>query len=151
MSETTRKLLQTQVTHPASVLHNTDVLQRACACGQHSRAGGECESRKKQRSELQRSPLSRQTRGGEDGGQFAPPIVQDVIRSPGQPLDGETRQSMESRFEHDFSGVRVHADAGASESAQAIDARAYTIGKDVVFGAAEYNPHTSAGQSLIAH
>jgi Domain of unknown function (DUF4157) len=52
---------------------------------------------------------------------------------------------------YDFSQVRVHADAGAAESARAVGARAYTVGSDVVFGAGEYAPDTEAGRSLLAH
>jgi hypothetical protein len=58
---------------------------------------------------------------------------------------------MESRFGQDFSDVRVHTDEQAAESAEAVNARAYTVGKDVVFGAGEYEPGTSEGQRLLAH
>ncbi len=50
----------------------------------------------------------------------APPIVHDVLRSPRQPLDVTTRAFFEPRFGHSFSQVRVHVDAGAAESAQAV-------------------------------
>ena len=71
-----------------------------------------------------------------------PPIVHDVLRSPGQSLDRGTRAFMEPRFNHDFSGVRVHTDARAAESAQSVNALAYTVGHDVVFGAGQYTPTT---------
>ena len=58
---------------------------------------------------------------------------------------------METRFGHDFSHVRVHADERAGASAQAVDARAYTVGADIVFGPGEYRPHDAAGQRLLAH
>jgi hypothetical protein len=74
-----------------------------------------------------------------------------VLRSPGQPLDAETRAFMEPRFEHDFSAVRVHADPRASESARAVNALAYTVGRDVVFGRGQYNPASIAGRGLMAH
>jgi hypothetical protein len=137
------------------------VLQRACACGQHSHVGGACEGCKKKRADLQRSPLSLEgstsTRRiasiaavrGE--GQLAPPIVHEVLRSSGQPLDTDTRQFMESRFDHDFSQVRVHTDSRAAESAQAVNALAYTIGNDIAIGAGQYSPRTSAGKKLLAH
>ena len=80
-----------------------------------------------------------------------PPIVHEVLRSPGQPLDAETRAFMEPRFGHDFSGVQVHADPKAAESARAVDALAYTVGRDVVFGAGQYMPHTDTGRKLMAH
>lgn len=81
----------------------------------------------------------------------APPAVQEVLSSSGQPLDAATRGFMESRFGHDFGNVRVHADARATESAQQIDAAAYTSGSNIVFGAGRYAPGTPSGQHLLAH
>ncbi len=78
-----------------------------------------------------------------------PPIVHEVLRSPGQPLDPATRAFMEPRFGHDFSRVRVHTDAKAAESARVVNAKAYTVGRDVVFG--KYASGTIEGQRLIAH
>ena len=80
-----------------------------------------------------------------------PPIVQEVLSSSGQPLDTETRSFMEPRFGHDFSKVRVHTDERAVESAQAVNALAYTVGQDVVFGEGQYEPETSEGKRLLAH
>ena len=77
--------------------------------------------------------------------------VAPVLRSSGQPLGEATRAQMEDRLGFDFSGVRVHADAEAAQSARAVGARAYTIGSDVVFGAGEYAPRSREGQRLIAH
>ena len=82
---------------------------------------------------------------------YVPLVVHDVLRSPGQPLDAETRAYMEPRFGHDFSRVRVHADAKAAESAQAVNAQAYTVGRDIVFGTDAYSPSTYAGRQLVAH
>ena len=70
----------------------------------------------------------------------APSIIHDVLRAPGQPLDATTRAFMEPRFGHDFSRVRVHSDAKAAESARAVNALAYTVGQDVVFGVGQYAP-----------
>jgi len=58
---------------------------------------------------------------------------------------------MEPRFGHDFSQVRVHTNAKVAESARAVNALAYTVGRDVVFGVGQYAPTTSAGQRLLAH
>lgn len=80
-----------------------------------------------------------------------PPFVHDVVRGPGLALDGGTRAFMESRLGHDFGQVRVHADSRAADSARAIDARAYTVGHDIVFGAGQYAPGTSHGVRLMAH
>jgi hypothetical protein len=58
---------------------------------------------------------------------------------------------MEPRFGHDFGRVRVHTDASAAQSAQAVNAQAYTVGRDVVFGAGRYAPSSPQGQRLLAH
>jgi len=80
-----------------------------------------------------------------------PPIVQDVLSSSGQPLNSDTRDFMEPRFGHDFSQVRVHTDERAVESAEAVNALAYTVGRDVVFGEGQYEPETGEGKRLLAH
>ena len=58
---------------------------------------------------------------------------------------------MESQFGYDFSRVRIHADAAAAESALAVNALAYTVGRDIVFAAGRYAPATPAGRGLLAH
>jgi hypothetical protein len=73
------------------------------------------------------------------------------VHSSGEPLAPWVRASMESRFGHDFSQVRVHADGSAAESAGALRASAYTLGDDVVFGAGRYQPGSQNGQRLLAH
>lgn len=70
---------------------------------------------------------------------------------PGQPLDLETRAFFEPRLGHDFSHVRVHDGEQAVASAKSINARAYTIGSNMVFGAGEYAPESGEGRSLLAH
>jgi len=81
----------------------------------------------------------------------APALVHNVLRSPGQPLDGPTRASLEPRFSADFADVRLHTDAPAAESAQAVGALAYAVGRDLVFAAGAYAPASHAGQRLLAH
>ena len=81
----------------------------------------------------------------------APPTVHAGLRSPGRPLEPSVRGEMEARFGHDFSSVRVHTDGRATESAQAVNAKAYTVGSDVVFGAGRYTPTTPEGSRLLAH
>jgi hypothetical protein len=80
-----------------------------------------------------------------------PPIVPEILRSPVQPLDKATRDFMEPRFGRDFSNVRVHTGRKAAESAQAVNALAYTVGHDVVFGNSEIAPGAPADRKLIAH
>jgi pyrrolidone-carboxylate peptidase len=83
--------------------------------------------------------------------EIAPPIVHTTLRSPGQPLESSTRALMESGFGHDFSRVRVHTDGHAAESARAINALAYTVGQQIVFGHGQYQPATAAGRRLLSH
>ncbi|MGA9365509.1 MAG: DUF4157 domain-containing protein [Bacteroidota bacterium] len=80
-----------------------------------------------------------------------PPIAEEVLNSPGSSLDAATRAFYEPLFGHDFSNVRVHTDAKAAESARAVNALAYTVGRDLFFAGCQYNPTTSAGQWMLAH
>lgn len=188
----------------SSTATSTGLLQRQRACCQHVSACGECSGCGKEREGLmQRSAVSASSITG------VPPIVHDVLRSPGQPLDAQIRAFIEPRFGHDFSrihvhgprasglqapvalgspgdiyeheadmmaervigmpslnpkegasplaptadfsDVRIHTDSQAAESARAVNARAYTMGQDIVFGAGRYAPETAEGQRLLAH
>jgi hypothetical protein len=120
-------------------------LQRKCACGGSAGAAGGCDECNKKKKTLQRRAINAA------GHATVPPIVHDVLRSPGEPLDATARAFMEPRFGHDFSRVRVHVDSRAAESARAVNALAYTVGRNVVFGAGQYSPGTAAGNSLLAH
>jgi len=180
----------------------TSLLQRKCACGGTPGVDGECAECHRKRLALQRRSTN------QPGLSTVPPIVHDVLRSPGQALDSGTRAFMEPRFGHDFSQVRVHAVAPttaqtaltvspsgdpyereadrvadgvmrmpqsvaargsesglrydfsevrihtgtrAAESAQSLNALAYTVGREIVFGAGQYTPSTAAGRRLLAH
>lgn len=81
------------------------------------------------------------------------PLLDAPTASPGggERLPAETRAFFEPRLGHDFSQVRVHADSVAATSARAVSARAYTLGRDIVFGAGEYAPGRPAGERLLAH
>lgn len=79
------------------------------------------------------------------------PLIQSVLSSPGQPLDAAARSSMEPRFGQDLGGVRVHVGSEAAESARALNARAYTVGRNVVFGEGQYAPESGEGRRLTAH
>jgi hypothetical protein len=75
----------------------------------------------------------------------------NALHGGGQPLDPGVRAFMEPRFSHDFSRVRVHSGARAAQAAQALNARAFTLGHEVFFGAGQYAPGTAHGQRLLAH
>ena len=77
--------------------------------------------------------------------------VKNVVAERGQPLDAGARAEMEARFQYSFAHVRVHADAQAAASAQALNARAYTLGQRIVFGPNRYAPSTDEGRWLLAH
>ncbi|WP_298734430.1 DUF4157 domain-containing protein [uncultured Chitinophaga sp.] len=122
------------------------MLQRKCGCGQSHSGGGECpECRKKREGSLQRAPLHEAAPG------IAPPVVHEVLNTPGQPLDAGTRAVMEPHFGHDFGHVRIHTGDSAAASARAVNAQAYTVGRDIVFGEGGYAPGQPGGQELLAH
>jgi hypothetical protein len=110
-------------------------LRTACACGDTHGSAGECVACRLKR--LSATPRAAET--------CHPPP------SAGQPLDPATRAFFEPRFGCDFSHVRVHTDAHAAQSANVVNALAYTIGRDVVFGEGRYRPATESGRRLIAH
>jgi hypothetical protein len=179
-------------------------LQRKCACGGAAGAMDQCHGCNNNKLSLQRSTENSEHETRSTDG--VPPVVNEVLRVPGQPLDRETRAFMEPRFGHDFSqlpvhgnvlensdsnltlsqpgdryeqeaddvakrvmlqspqaakaepansfdfgNVRIHTDVRAAESARAVNARAYTVGNHIVFGAGQYSPNNPAGQSLLAH
>jgi hypothetical protein len=101
-----------------------------------------CEEEEK----LQKRAAGPQAAGGE-----APALVHEVLRSPGQPLDAETRGFFEPRFGHDFSRVRVHTGTSAEQSTREVNAQAYTVGRSMVFDAGRFAPGTQEGRRLIAH
>ena len=176
-------------------------VQRKCACGGIAGPDGECAQCREKRILLQSNARTSDRAAGQ-GNPSVPAIVDDVLRTPGEPLDPATRTVMESRFGHDFasgqthlqasasgssgltlggqndplesaaeataetiintqpdssgqrydlSHVRVHTDDRAAASARALDAHAYTVGHDVVFGAGGYAPDASRGVRLLAH
>lgn len=84
-------------------------------------------------------------------GDAAPLSVDRALNGGGRPMDVELRKDMELRLGHDFSRVRVHTGGAASQSAQELNAQAYTVGSEVVFGAGRFAPQTLEGRRLIAH
>lgn len=121
-----------QVMHMAEA----QVQRKTCPCGQPVGSGGTCAACKKRELGIQRMA------SGSVPQAPAPPIVHQVLQQSGRPLDGPTRNFMESRFGQDFGQVRVHTDMQAAASAQAVNARAYTVGQNVVFGAKQFSPRT---------
>ena len=120
--------------------------QGACVCG------GGCPKCQREQPGQEREHLQTKRVGSGDPGSTAvPPIVHEVLRALGQPLDPATRAFMEPRFGHDFAKVRVHTNNHAAESAEAVNALAYTVGNHVVFGAGQYALGSLRGQRLLTH
>jgi hypothetical protein len=123
------------------------LLQRKCGCGGSTASGESCSECASHSRQLQRGATPETS----SSPATAPSIVHEVLHAPGQPLDQSTRAFFESRMGHDFGGVRVHTDAKAAMSARAVNALAYTVGRDVVFGEGQFAPGTGTGRQIIAH
>jgi Domain of unknown function (DUF4157) len=163
MSLRAQALVQAQQKTAVTSSNKGNILQRAAVVPeitpvhsgilQRCSGGVECEGCRQKRLEregmLQRAAVN--AAPVNENGSGVPPIVHEVLRSPGQALDAGTRAFMEPRFGFDFSGVRVHTDGRAAVSARAVNAVAYTVGRDVVFGEGMYAPGTSEGKRLLAH
>lgn len=90
--------------------------------------------------------------GPQTGSSSTDSLVRGALSSPGQPLDESTRAFMEPRFHQDLGHVRVHSEMSSAESsADAVNALAYTVGSDIVFGPGQYSPRTEAGTRLLVH
>ena len=162
------------------------LLQRQCACGNRTNAGGECTKCAKKKHNLQRKlfigaskdPLEheadrvadqvmssqpndtinkasvciqRYSGQANNGEGTAPASVDHVLSGSGRPLEPTLRNDMEQRFGHDFSHVRLHTGGTAEQSARDVNANAYTVGNNVVFGAGQFSPQTHSGKRLLAH
>ncbi|GAC1341942.1 MAG: hypothetical protein NVSMB27_00210 [Ktedonobacteraceae bacterium] len=158
MSSQAQAVVQAQQKTAVTSSNKGNIVQRAATVPeitsihggilQRCSGGVECEECRQKRLEregtLQRAAVNK-------NGSGVPPIVHEVLGSSGQALDTATRGFMEPRFGYDFSGVRVHTGNRAAESARAVNAVAYTVGRDVVFGEGKYAPETSEGKRLMAH
>lgn len=124
-------------------------VQRKCAC--EEKAGGSCEQCREKELSLQRRAAGHDAASAPPQSHDAAPKVQEALRSGGQPLDAAARSFFEPRFGRDLSRVRVHSDAKATASAQSVNALAYTVGSDIVFGSGQYDSGSQAGRRLLAH
>ena len=98
------------------------------------------------------APLQIQRLAGSSGGQMeAPASVDRALASPGRPLEPALRRDMEQPFGYDFSRVRVHTGTAAEQSAREVNASAYTVGHDIVFGADKFKQRANEGRRLLAH
>lgn len=146
MNEQTRQQTGNPLTETFTPV-SSGILQRKClSCGTRTIAGGECENCRNKPLVLQRK-----SSGGAELSNVPPIVHQTLQSSSGQSLDTATRSFFEPRFGYDFSRVRVHSDERAAASAQAVNALAYTVGQNVVFGAGHWQPHNPVGKDLLAH
>lgn len=83
--------------------------------------------------------------------EWAPASIDQTLTSSSMPLEPTLRQDMEQRFGYNCSGVRVYTDTAAEQSAREVNARAYTVGHNIVFGAGQFAPGTNKGRHLLAH
>lgn len=103
-------------------------------------------------SSVNNVPLRIQRFSGQADGQMeVPDSVGHVLAGSGRPLEPTLKQDMEQRFGRDFSQVRVHSGGAAEQSALDVNANAYTVGHNIVFGAGQFTPGTHGGQRLLAH
>lgn len=133
-----------RMAEPAPIGSARSTIQRKCAACE---AGGatcpKCE---------EEQTIHRKENSGQASQANSPEHSQiAALRGGGQPLPPSVRAFFEPRFGRDFSGVRVHSDSAAVESARVIQARAFTTGQDVAFGAGEYAPEKHEGRKLLAH
>ncbi|HEY1938455.1 MAG TPA: DUF4157 domain-containing protein [Candidatus Angelobacter sp.] len=147
VAEQVMRMPEPCVSQAKSSLDAAPVVQRKCAqCEKEEKLQRKCamceEEEKLQRKESQ---------GASAESAFAPPIVNDVLRSPGQPLDSATRAFFEPRFNYDFSRVRIHSDGRAAKSARSVGAMAYTVAPHIAFGENHYEPGSDTGKRLLAH
>ncbi len=112
--------------------------QRKCA---------ECEA--EEEKSVQRKCAGCAAEAHSDGG--SSDMAADAVSHGGAPLTQDQRAYFEPRFDRDFSDVRIHADGRAAEAARAINARAYTAGRDIAFAAGQYQPRSQEGRRLLAH
>ena len=149
-------ILESQVARPKAVRSQIQPeperrLQRKCACRGTVGPTGECEECRKKREEgtlqgelAQPAPLNHQHSD-------VPPILDEVLRSPGERLDAGTRTAMEGHFGHDFSRVRIHHDESAAQFLCDANAVALTHGMHLLFAPELYQPQTLGGLELIGH
>ena len=182
MSE--RTAMAAKTARPAAALNAMRLLQRKCACGNNTTAGGECDSctmRRLQRKlsigatndpleleadriadQVLAAPLNSGINGatpriqrftGEMSGRkdSAPASVDRALADSGRPLEPSLQEDMGRRFGHDFSRVRVHSGSTAEQSAREVNAHAYTVGHNIVFGAGRFAPRTREGRRLLSH
>ena len=105
------------------------------------------EQKQQQQAPVQRAPATTaDTEAGLDTSGVAA-----AVADTGRALDPATRRSMEARFGYDFADVRIHDSSTATTAASGLQAAAFTVGEDIVFGTGRFDPDTAQGRHLLAH
>ena len=151
-----------------SILQGPEMIQRKCEprASSHSLCP-ECEE---EEEKIPRQPLAntitpliqRQSeedeflqtkKKHEETPEVTPRIAANIhsLKGGGQPLTDSSRSFLERRFGYGFGHVRVHSDTRAAETARSLNARAFTVGKNVAFAAGQYDPRSTEGRELLAH
>ncbi len=144
---------------PQAVSSGTPSIQRACPNCENEELKRQPIKEEDEEEKLQRKPVEEEeeeVQAKATSGSISeinPDIESHIqsVKGAGQPLSASERTFFEPRFGADFSNVRVHNDTRAADVAQSVNARAFTIGHDVVFGAGQYSPGTCEGRRLLAH
>src|ERR1044072_2325788 len=121
-------------------------VQRACSCGERC---SKCQSGQPEQGH--EHPQIMRLATGDSEHSDVSPLTEEILQQPGQPLDDSARSYFEPRFGHDFSQVRVHSGSQAEQAARSVNARAFTVGNHIVFGAGQPSTNSSEGQRLLAH
>lgn len=142
MAERVMRMPVSEVSAPKQMISGGSSSDRGSTI--HRKCGA-CEEEEEET--IQRKALPSTTNGASGH----PGHVHDVISSGGRALDPQTRSFFESRMGYDLSAVRLHTGDAAAESARRLNAQAYTLGSDIVFGSGEYAPQSESGRHLLAH
>ena len=128
-------------------------VQRVCAGCEEEEEETPDIQRQAEEEEEEEEEVIQAKRADYQGPALMPEVADQIhdIRDGGRPLSAGERDYFEPRFGRDFSDVKIHTDGQAAEVSEAIHARAFTVGRDVVFGAGEYAPGTTTGRRLLAH
>lgn len=147
-----------RMAQPQAVSSGTPYIQRACPKCENDELKRQPIKEEDEEEKLQREPIEEeeelQAKAMSGSISEVNPDIESHIQSvkgAGQPLSAPERAFFEPRFGADFGNVRVHNDMRAAYVAQSVNAHAFTIGHDVVFGAGQYSPGTGEGRRLLAH
>jgi hypothetical protein len=139
---------------PAPAIQTKRNIGEECATCTHPAAGSQAPIQRQELEEDEEVQMMADAPYMQQSGTEAEPSVKAGIeqaRGSGQPLDDSLQGRMNTEFDYNFSGVRVHHGADADALNRRLGANAFTTGKDIFFKQGQYEPASSSGQKLIAH